>query len=431
MAGESKPNGKPVSYYIEWSYVQARSFVLNFLALGTMLMFYRIGTILAERTFPDISSMRLLIQIFMIATAYYAIDWGLKIILTDASATAAPPSSVKDISGNKIEVKAQKGIYLWRIAIFAALITTGISLTSNLFVSADLSGRSYLPEYVTILKQETRRDSVMKANAFALLSKAPEVQSQMIREANKEARQLLTEAINSGTPSWKRDYFTHKDNRKAWFWTCTSCPSEYKSYRNRIITAIEEGKEIKAKAGGYTQDITATLSPTLSHDVASDSTVVKMEAATYQLEQERKSREKAINIVLMIMTIAGAILALILTWLLKKHREINGQLINDNPARFLMVATDIFNRIRRLCSDILYSLTFHQHEKLLNRGTLISYTVEEQNATASLHATVHNVKRCQWCDKPLRGKRSDAKYCDDHCRGKANAEKRIKRNKAR
>jgi len=430
MAGEAKTNGKPVSYYIEWSYVQARGFVLNFLALGTMLMFYRIGSMIAERGFPDIPFMLWILRGVMVGIAYYAIDWGLKIVLTDASATAAPPSHIKDISGNKIEPdQERKSTYLWRVAIFAVSITTGISLTSNFFVSADLSGESHLPEYLQTLEREALRDSTMKMQAFLLLEAAPTLQSQMIKDARSEAHRLLREAVNSGTPSWKADYNAHKNNRKAWFWTCFDCPSKYKAYRNRIIAAIEEGESIISETGGYTQQITATLSPTLARDISQDSTTIEVKTAIYQLEAEREEKEKAINIVLMIMTIAGAMLALVLTWLLKKHREYNGQLINDNPARFLMVATDITNRMRRIFSDILYSLTFHQHERALNRGYLVSYTVEEQNVTASLHATVHHMKRCEWCDKSLRGKRSDAKYCDDDCRSKANAEKRAKRSK--
>ncbi|NQX78826.1 hypothetical protein [Gilvibacter sp.] len=429
MAGDSKPNGKPVAYYIEWSYVQARSFVLNFLALGTMLMFYRVGTMIAETGFPDLAFMLWIMRGVMVGVAYYAIDWGLKIILTDASATAAPPSHVKDISGNKIEPQKRQSGYLWRVAFFAVFITTGISLTSNFFVSADLSGESHLPQYLQTLERETLRDSTMKMQAFNLLEAAPALQSQMLREARSQAKALLTKAINSGSASWKRDYYAHRDKAEAWFWTCTACPREYKSYRGRIIAAIAEGEQIIAEAGGYTQSITASLSPTLSRELAQDSTMIEVKNAVYQLEAERKAREKTINIVLMIMTLAGAILALALTWLLKKHRLYNGQLINDNPARFLMVATDIGNRLRRLFSDVLYSLTFHQHERLLKHGWIISYTVEEQNVTASLHATVHNHKSCEWCDKRLIGKRSDAKYCSDDCRVKSNAEKRASRSK--
>jgi hypothetical protein len=427
MAGESKPNGKPSSYYIEWSYVQARSFVLNFLALGTMLMFYRIGSLIAEQAFPGLQAMLWIMRLLMVSVAYYAIDWGLKIILTDTSSTAAPPSSVRDISGNRVEPKERKTKHLWRVAILAVCITTGVSLTSNFFVSADMSGKSHLPAYLQTIERETMRDSVMKMQAFSLLQTAPDVESKMLSNARKQARELLNTAINSGSASWKSDYYKHRDNRKAWFWTCKNCAKGYKDYRGRIITAIQEGGAIVTGAGGYIQNITASLSPTLSRKMGRDSTMLDVRATVMQMEQERNTRKRTINLVLMMMTIAGAILALVLTWLLKKHREFYGQLINDNPARFLMVATDISNRTRRIFSDVLYSLTFHQHERALNRGYIVSYTVEEQNVTASLHATVHSRKRCEWCDKTLRGKRSDAKYCDDECRSQGNAAKRQKK----
>ena len=202
MAGDSKPNGKPVAYYIEWSYVQARSFVLNFLALGTKLMCYRVGSMIAETGFPDLAFMLWIMRGVMVGVAYYAIDWGLMIILTDASATAAPPSHVKDISGNKIEPQKRQSGYLWRVAFFAVFITTGISLTSNFFVSADLSGESHLPQYLQTLERETLRDSTMKMQAFNLLEAAPALQSQMLREARSQAKALLTKAINSGSASW-------------------------------------------------------------------------------------------------------------------------------------------------------------------------------------------------------------------------------------
>lgn len=430
MAGESKPNGKPTSYYIEWSYVQARSFVLNFLALGTMLMFYRIGSLIAEQAFTNSSLMLWVMRLSMVSIAYYAIDWGLKIVLTDTSSTAAPPSSVRDISGNKVEAKERNTNHLWKVAILAVCITTGVSLTSNIFVSSDISGRSHLPAYLQTVEREAMRDSVMKMQAFSLLQTAPETEGKMLSNARKQATELLNTAVNSGTASWKKDYYSHRNNQKAWFWTCSNCAKGYKDYRNRIITAMREGDEIIAGASGYMQSITASLSPTLSRELGKDSTMIDVRATVMQMEAERQSRKRTINLVLMMMTIAGAILALVLTWLLKKHREFYGQLINDNPARFLMVATDISNRARRIFSDVLYSLTFHQHERALSRGYIVSYTVEEQNVTADLHATVHSAKRCQWCDKTLRGKRSDAKYCDDECRSQGNAAKRQKKARA-
>ena len=181
-----------------------------------------------------------------------------------------------------------------------------------------------------------------------------------------------------------------------------------------------------ASANGYSQNITATLSPTLSYSATQDSALIELRKTTAALEERRQSKQDTLNIVLMAMTIAGALMSLLVTWLLKKHREHYGQLIPDNPIRFLLVTTDIMNRIRKVLSDILYSITFYQHERMVRNGFVKTYTLEDTHITDELHATVHIQKRCLFCEKKLIGKRSDAKYCDDKCRMNYHTAKRAK-----
>ena len=191
--------------------------------------------------------------------------------------------------------------------------------------------------------------------------------------------------------------------------------------------AIAEGDKILTRASGYSQLMAVTLSPTLSPSIAKDSTLLELKAITQTLESERKRKELFTNVTLFIITLAAALITFLLTWLLRKHRMVNGQLINDNPARFMMVSSDIVNRIKRLLSDILFTLTFNVHEKLLENGWLKSYTVEDTHITETLHATVRGHKSCLYCDSKLIGKRSDSKYCNDSCRANFHAEKRKKR----
>lgn len=424
MSGLSKTH-KPVSYYIEWGYIQGRNFTLNFLALGSMLIFYKIGSHVGEITFGQQSMGVFFTRLIFVALAYYTVDWVLKIVLTDASSVVKQSKDLFDINGNKITTKAKNMRHVWNVAIIALIITTSISLASNMLVSRDLSGDSPLVEYKNQLITAKQRTDTLKFQALQALSGAGRTEQSMTQLALRQRDSLIFVAVNSTeNRSWKRDYYDYKDNPKAWFWKCTKCPIGYKSYRDRIKTAINRGDTFVSNATSYTSIITAALAPTLSADAQSDTTMMELKSVTFALEKDRESRETALNIVFLVMTLAGAVISLLLTFLLKRHREANGQLINDNPTRFLMVFNDIANRSKRLLSDVLYSLTFHQHERAIRKEYLVTYTVENDYITDDLHATVHKQKHCLYCNRPLTGKRSDAKYCDDDCRNNYHADKR-------
>jgi len=426
MSGASKTR-KPVSYYIEWGYVKGRGFTLNFLAFGSMLFFYRIGSQLGAMTFGQDSPLIFWTRLLCVILAYYSIDWVLKVVLTDASTVAKQNAELFDVNGNKIETSERNNANIWKVAIAALCITTGISLASNFFVSSDLSGESHLLTYQSQLVSRMDADSTMKNKALSILNQSADKQTQLTANAIAQRSALIDAAVKAGSPSWRKDYQRHKNNPKAWFWTCKGCPSGYIAYRDGIKAAIEQGDKVLARASGYSELMAATLSPTLSPSMGKDSVLLELKTITQKLEGERKRKEWFTNITLFIITLAAALITFLLTWLLHKHRMVNGQLINDNPARFMMVSSDIVNRVKRLLSDILFTLTFNVHEILLEKGWLKSYTVEDTHITETLHATVRVHKSCLYCDTKLIGKRSDSKYCNDSCRANFHAEKRKKK----
>lgn len=424
MTGTSRIR-KPPSYYVEWGYVKGRGFTLNFLALGSMLAFYRVGNSVGLMTFPHSSWLIFATQLAFVALAYYAVDWVLKIVLTDASTVVRQSADLYDINGNKINVIDRNVRYIWQVGISALLITTSISIVSNWFVSHDLSGQSHLLLYQEQLLQKMAIDTTLKKQALQLLSEAGDKEATILAQAMNERKHLIKKAIdNTESASYKRDYYVHQHNPKAWFWTCQQCPIRYQEYRDNIKEAIEKGDALVAQASGYTETITASLSPTLSTQITQDSALIALKETTEILEQERQDKESYLNLILLVMTLAGAIISLLLTYLLRKHREVNGQLINDNPTRFLMITSDILNRIRKVFSDILYTVTFHLHEKAIRKGWIVTYTVEDGNITEELHTTVHQQKRCLKCNARLINKRSDAKFCNDECRTSYHAERK-------
>ena len=426
MSGQSKTR-QPSSYYIEWGYIKARGFTLTFLALGTMLVFYRIGTYLGETTFNGSLKAVFILRVLCVGIAYYSVDWVLKIVLTDASTVAKPSANVIDISGNKIKSGDKDSRHVWKVAIAALLITTSISLVSTFFVSDDLSGKSHLLTYQNQLLSRIALDTALKQQALSIISGAGDKQTSMQAHALQEYKRLVGVAVDATkNKSWKNDYYLYKDRPKTWFWTCKKCPSGYKAYRNTIKAAMEQGNALINAANGYSHTITATLSPTLSYSATQDSALIELKNITATLEKRRQSKQTTLNIVLFSMTLAGAFMSLLVTWLLKKHREHYGQLIPDNPIRFMLITTDIMNRVRKVLSDILYSITFYQHERMVKHGFVKTYTLEDTHITDDLHATVHIEKRCVYCEKKLINKRSDAKYCDDQCRMNYHTAKRAK-----
>ena len=414
-------NAQENAYYQEWAYVQGRKFLLILLALGSLLVTFRIGGYVGNLIFPSSPAGFFFIRMVFVALGYAGIDW----VLANALASASNVSSsdlvmIDDDTGEEIPLrKGQNKRSVWVFAISALVTTVGLSLASNFFVSSEMAGESHLIKYNNQVTETMRNDSLMKMRAFDALENAGQEERQRIEEARAEKTRMIAAAVATGSESWQRDYQLHKNNLKAWFWTCRDCPREYRRYRERIKTAMSEGDRIVAEARGYTQSVQSALSPTLSYQMATDSVLSFVKQNVLSLEAERKSRERKLNIILLVLTIGAGILALILTLVLKEHRKEHGQLVPEDHVRLVMVIMDMLDRLGSSLSDLVYTLIAQPFHWFKRKGYIKTYRLQPKRVTATPHGSVTNdseERKCQNCGTDISHKRSDAKFCGDSCR---------------
>jgi protein-arginine kinase activator protein McsA len=264
-------------------------------------------------------------------------------------------------------------------------------------------------------------DSLFKTKAFKLLEKAGDEERQRIDEARREKTKLVQEAVASGSESWQQDYQLHKNNPKAWFWVCTSCPRNYRQYRQRIKDAISKGDALIAQARGYQHNIQASLTHTLSYQLATDTMLAQVRNNILSLESERSRRASLINLILLTLTIGAGLLSLILTYVLREHRKENGQQVAENHVRPIMMLLDMVYGLVATFTDILFTLFAQPFHWLKANGYLKTYQITENRFTVASYGSVDNTgkaekRMCQSCKKDISHKRSDAKFCSDKCR---------------
>lgn len=216
------------AYYQEWAYVQGRTFLLTLLALGSLLITFKIGSYIGGLVFLENQMGQLTIQMFFVLLGYLGIDW----VLANALASA----SNVDAKGKDKNKKSA-----WVFAVVALLTTVGLSVASNVLISSDMAGESHLSDFNNQIKGAMANDSLMKTKAFSLLEDLGNNKTRLVKEAQEEKRFLVRKAVLSGSENWQKEYRSAKNNRKAWFWVCTSCPSKFKRYRRVILKAMEEG----------------------------------------------------------------------------------------------------------------------------------------------------------------------------------------------
>ena len=223
------------AYYQEWAYVQGRKFLLSLLALGSLLITFRIGEYIGTLIFPYHEMGEFTVTLIFVFLGYMGIDW----VLANALASA---SNVDEKTKDKSKRSA------WIFAGTALLTTIGLSIASNFFISSEMAGQSHLQEYNEQVIGAISNDSLMKMKAFSLLETLGDREAKMVKDAETEKKRIVTKAVLTGSTTWKKDYYSAKNNPKAWFWTCNSCPSEFKGYRSRILDAIQKGDEVIAEA---------------------------------------------------------------------------------------------------------------------------------------------------------------------------------------
>lgn len=411
------------AYYQEWAYVQGRTFLLFLLALGSLLVTFRIGEYLGSLLFPDTPKLVFVIKAGFVLLGYLGIDWVLATALSSASHISDSDVVIIDEDTGKATQAgpSSRKRSVWVFAIAALLSTVGLSLVSNLFVSTEMAGRSHLLTYNGQVEQAISNDSLFKSKAFQLLEKAGDEERQRIDEARREKIKLVQAAVASGSESWQQDYELHKNNPKAWFWVCTSCPRSYRQYRQRIKDAMSTGDALIAQARGYQNNLQASLTPTLSYQLAADTMLTQVRNNVLSLESERSRRASLINLILLTLTIGAGLLSLILTYVLREHRKENGQQVAENHVRPIMMLIDIIYGIVTTLTDILFTLFAQPFHWLKANGYLKTYEITENRFTVASNGSVGNTRTsgkrfCQSCQTDISHKRSDAKFCSDKCR---------------
>ena len=409
------------AYYQEWAFVYGRKFLLAILAFGSVLVTHMIGAHIGKLLFPTLPFMLLLTKVFFVAMGWAAIDWVLANALASASNVdeeeTTPDGEKKNISKRPV----------WVFALVALASTLALSLVSNYFISNQLAGKTHLSGFNQMVVKSMAQDSSLKAKAFAILADAPKTQNKLVTGALAQKAALVSSAVAKGSDSWKKDYQLGKNNRdKAFFWKCRRCPEKYKAYRRSILAAEEEGEKIVSVARNHQQTVQASLSPTLSYQLSSDSLLLAVKKNTEQLEQERKDRESQINVILLCMTLGCGILSLILTYVLREHRKRYGQQVVEDNVRLFMLIFDVFSRLGNGLLDIGYTLIVQPFNYFHKKGWLKRYRLSANRLTDKpltvTDSAIDNettVKRlCLNCLTDISHKRKGAKYCGDSCRMK-------------
>ena len=428
-------NAQHNAYNQEWAYVYGRKFLLFLLAIGSILVTFQIGGYVGGLLAPGHNATLLVMQGIFVLIGYAGIDWVLANALASASTVSdkaqAPLILIDDETGEEIHISPaddQKGDSkrsVWIFAVLALITTIGLSLVSNTYISTQMAGDSHLENFNDHVAQVMRRDSALKSRAFNALQSAEKDEQLRIQNARAERKRLIDVAVATGSSSWQNDYYRHKDNPKAWFWTCRACPNGYKRYRERIKTAMREGDQGIAEARGYVNTIQQTLAPTLSYQMAEDSILLFVQGNILTLEQERASRKTQLNIILMVLTIGSGLLAFILTLVLREHRKTHTQQVVEDHVRPIMIVMDMLNRLGSGFADLIYTFTAHPFKWFKRNGMLKSYQIQDKRLTATPHGSVRpdvsvkHIRSClNGCGTDISHKRSDAKFCSDACRMK-------------
>lgn len=358
---------KPVNK-VEYAFYVGRNLMVTIVALTSMVVTFSIGGKVAQY-FQFGQFMEMVMRNFFV---FLGLGVDL-ILLTALGAISMPKNKLKKV---------------WLVAGSSIIVTVTLSLISNAFISKEVSGPSPYLKLAQEKEYIRRTDSIQKLKAFEVLSGAGSEERIRIEAATAKREQLIEEAVNSGSKSWKDDYLAHKDNKDAWFWTCKKCPAEYRRYRDGILAAEKEGNKTLAEAQGYSQQIAAVLSPTLNHNMLNDTSLNSMLAITQILEGERREKESTLFWVLVGLAIGGAVLSFVLSIVLKEVREEYGQTVDENHVGLFVVLFDFLGKISNILLDFLETVVSIPHEKLGNTSWWRAY---QPTASSSWSPVAHEI----------------------------------------
>ncbi len=401
------------AYHREWAFVQGRKFLLTILALGSVLVTYKIGTYFADILAPDVFIISLIIKVGFVALGWAGIDWVLANALAEAS-TVHPD----DTKGSNRPV--------WVFAICALATTLLLSLASNQFISNELAGETHLGDLNATVEKAMVQDSVLKSQAFTTLKNANKEQIEGVTFALTEKARLVSQAVQNGSTGWQKLHKAQYKDPESFFHKCRRCSSSFKAYREAIKSATEKGNQLVFDARNHKKFIQTAIAPTLSYHPSKDTLLASVRDNTLKMEQERKFREKQLNLILLVMTLGCGILAFILTIVLKSLRKKHGQQVIENNVQMIMIIFDMGSRFGNALADIIYTVTVQPFNALKDKGWIKAYALSANRSTVSptdngYNATVTDkpvtVKRlCKNCTTDIAHKRSDAIYCGDKCR---------------
>jgi hypothetical protein len=343
----------PAPAKIEFAYYTGRNIMLMIVAITSVIVTFRLGGFVAEAyDLPTWAN-------YLIRNFAVFLGFGFDLILITALGGISMPSS--------------KSKMAWMLAILALIVTLVLSLCSNWFFSEDSGGESNFKTYQEALISKMQQDSINKSKALDMVSAAGEEESKRIKNANSEATTLLDQAIKKGSQRWQDDYRKAMDNERAWFWVCQQCPAEYKAYRDGIKAAKQQGQEVKQSAYGYSQQIASMVAPTLSANVSSDSSMVELKMTTINLEDERKRKSGLMFWILTALTVGAAIMAMVLSVVLRDHRQEHGQYFHEDHIEMFVIIFDLLGTIKHMVLDLLQNLLVRPYNALVGWGLIEQY----------------------------------------------------------
>lgn len=348
----------------ERSFIKIRNASLLVLALGTALASMSISNAISNEYHFNLF-FKIVFQIVFVVLGYISIDSALR---------------------NNLLVSSQgedKGLkrYFERGALIALLFTVLFSLGASWIVGQFSKGESNYKDYNKQIDVYSKRDSTNKALASQTLIKLNKEEENQISLAKDKARALENAIVARGSISWQNDYKNAKNNPSHWLWVCTGkqsgCPKEYRKWRDEILQAREEGKQLIASVTNTNLDIKKSISNSLSYNIGKDTTLIKYQSNIEQLESERNQKGYLTTLFLILITFVSAFGAWNANRSINKIRSVYGQQVQEADEIFFDVLEDFVLKITAQLLSVLYGFLIII-DKTLEKINIDLYEIKKQ-----------------------------------------------------
>jgi hypothetical protein len=247
-------NQEKVKQFLK-SLITARNFPTLWLSLTTIVVIYPSAHQWAETNFASTLTQNIVATFFTIVV-WGALDGVLDLILRYLD------SSEQVTSKNRV-------FFNWVCGIgFVALIGTGTlsywaaPLMASLIQGDESEGTNKTKDIIASKLQLEIEEARAKSTAIQSGQKQYELNVEL---AYDKADQLEKEAaFKKGiSENWISDYKAAKENPDHWFWVCSSCPYEYRQYRESIKKARRKGEDLIVKAQAVQIDVNTNRASSL------------------------------------------------------------------------------------------------------------------------------------------------------------------------